>query len=300
MAACEKCGAQLTAYVPKCQYCNTITAFGAAQEAEQLRLQVEQGRYQAAAQFQASQYEQARATQAQFAAGMEVQRSAEQAFNWALAGLFLCCIPILPIVGIVLGFRTRSVAVSRGMVVPTKAILAISLGFASLGLFGGGIAFSQHIEAEKANRRASLEKSIGKHAADSAPSVDVTCKMSELYLLDNDFKGTHFNDGSVNCDGAKWNPSDERGELTGVRIKMTGSGAAQEANVCFKRGQKWVVDAVVSTSCSDYLRDKAASATATATAAAPPTIMPPAQGDPLGPTPKTSASPKAPRSPTIR
>lgn len=285
MAACEKCGAQLAPYTPRCNYCNTVTAFGAAQQAEQAR-------YQAAAGLQAAQYEQVRAQQAQFAARAEVERSAEQAFNWSLAGLFLCCIPVLPIVATVMAFRTRALAISKGIVVPSKVWMAVALSVTSVCAFGGSIIMGQRLEAEKASHKQALEKAIGKHAADEKPSVDVVCKLTELYLLDAEFKGAKITDGNVNCDGSKWSVSEDRGELTGVQVKVYESSAPQEGNVCLRRGQKWVVEAVVTTSCAEYLRAKAAgSASASSTAAAE---SAPSTTAPSAPASSPAAPPKPP------
>jgi hypothetical protein len=304
MAACEKCGATLAPYAPKCSYCNTVTAAGAEQARAQAAQQIEQARYQAAQQYQAEQYERARASQAVYMAGGEAQRSADQAFGWAIAGLVLCCIPVLPIVGIVLGFRARSVAVSRNIVVPSKAWAAIVMGFVSLAIFGGGIVYSQRLEAEKESHRSALEKKIGKHAGDATPSVDVACALAELYLVDNNFDGAKVSDEGLTCDAAKWSATGDRGELDGVEIRKYASSPQQDANVCFKHGQKWVVDAVVTTSCDQYLREKsgleAPSAEAVATVTPPPPM--PVAPDPLGPqttpTPKVVA-PKPPPRPTV-
>lgn len=269
MAACTQCGADLAPYTPRCTYCNKVTAFGAAQEAEQAR-------YRAAAELQAAQARDAQARQAQYAANAEVVRSAETAFNWGLVGLFLCCIPVLPIVAIVMGLRSRSLAVSRGLIVPSKAWISVALGASSLVLFGTSLVLGMRLEAEKADRKARLEKALGDHAADATPSVGTVCKMTEIYLLDEDFDGKKLVDGDVNCDASKWSASDDHGELSGVRVSFYAHDPVKEGNVCLVHGQKWVVDAVVSTSCAEHWRAKsgAASASGDATTSAPPASAP--------------------------
>jgi hypothetical protein len=249
MAACEKCGAQLAPYTPRCNYCNTVTAYGAAQQAEQER-------YRAATEMQAAQVRAQEEQRAKWAAQAEVTRSAESAFNWSLVGLFLCCLPILPIVAIVMGFRSRALALSRGLLVPSKAWLAMTIGAGSLCGFAGMVVLTRHLEAEKADRKARVEKALGKHAADAKPSIDDLCRITELWLLDNAFAGDKLSDGTVNCDASKWSQTDDAGELTGIRFRAYETSQEKIGNVCFSHGSKWVVDTVVTTSCGAWREGK--------------------------------------------
>ena len=258
MPACEKCGANVAPQAIKCPYCNTDTPFGQFQAAEQER-------YRAAAQFEQARYAQASAAQAHWQAQAEVQKSADQAFVWAIVGVVVCCIPIFAILAIVFGFRARSLALAKNLPVPGKATAAIVLGFVSFFLLGGGWLFSRQIEAEKKEHQATLVKEIGKHAGDASLAPNIACKLGELYLIDTALHGSKITDGNVDCDAAKFDSDAEKATLTGVRVRFTDSGQVEEANVCLERGQKWFVHAVVQNeTCAEHDDPKKAAPSASA------------------------------------
>lgn len=291
MPACEKCGANLTPQTAKCPYCNTVTPYGVQEAAARQQ-------YDAANQWRAAQHAQASAAQAQFLAQSEVQRSADQAFLWAAIGVAVCCIPIFSIIGIVFGFRARSLAMSRNLPVPGKAWAAIVMGFSSFVLLGGLVLIAQKADAEREAHKADLKKHIGSHAEDKSLAPNIACDLAELYLIDNDLHGSKISDGSVNCDAASFQITDDKATMTGAHIKFSEAGKEEEANLCFKHGQKWVVDAVVQgMTCEDkWSGKKAADADGDDSEKRSPGA--PAPGDPLGPNvkpDKTAAPTSKPR-----
>ncbi len=225
---CAQCGAMIDPLALACPYCRFTTPAGVAAHQQQ----------QAQAQWSAH------AQHAHFAAARaRLGATATQALIFGILGILLFCTP-LGIVGIVQGFRARSMAREAQAPVPGTATAGLVLAFLSLFTsIGGIILIDRATEEDKANAEqhaAAIDKRLGDRPSAAVLDRDTACGLAEAHVYREGADGVaNFNVRSVECFGRVQVTGEGRAELDDVRVKD--STKKHEVKACFKRGGKWYV-----------------------------------------------------------
>ncbi len=225
---CSNCHAPIADDVESCSHCGTVTEQGrearkqrAAQEAEAKK----------------------RAERDAFALRVrqigEVTAAANRSLMVSLLGLFACCLPVGPIVGIVLARGAQAQAKTLG--VPSgRGTAAFAVGIVALvsSLFMWG--FVGVIAKTEADRKRELNAVVAKEASGEKLTSAGACALLELELIASKYeKYDAFND-TLTCPG-EIEPHGER-EAKLLESHFTHDQKRVDVVGCFhKAGGTWTV-----------------------------------------------------------
>ncbi|MBL8950659.1 MAG: hypothetical protein JNK82_07780 [Myxococcaceae bacterium] len=228
---CSNCHAPIGDDVEECEHCHTVTESG-----RELRRQ----RAEAAAAQEAAAKQ--RAERDAFTTRIrqigEVTSAANRSLMVSLLGLLACCLPVGPIIGVVLArgaqkqAETLNVPGGRG-----TAALVVSLVALSFSLFGYGMV--GWVAKAEADRKNALHAIIAKEASAETLSSAGACALLELELINAKYEEySAFND-ELTCPG-------EVVPHGAGEAKLLGSHFSREKRrvdvvACFHKSATWSV-----------------------------------------------------------
>ena len=168
----------------------------------------------------------------------EVNGAGTQAILWSLLSM-ACCLPIGPIVGIILSRRARAQASAAGLS-PGRATAGFVLSLACLALSlsaWAGAAVSLKMEAD---HKAQLRAQIARGASAAELSGSDACALAELELLGAKYEGYNWLNHDFSCE-ARVVPAGDRWL---VRGHFTKEGQRVDVVACLEHGERWVVSQV--------------------------------------------------------
>ena len=226
---CGSCGAQIGAYEVNCRFCGVVTAYG-------LHHQHHQQQHQAHLETLEKHHELHGQAQQLASARASIQRTANYALYWGLAGLLFCLCLFPNVMAIVLSFRARTMAKKYGLVLPVNATIALALGVLGILGAGGFVTFGVITDMRKEARIEELEAQL-RNA--SKPTLDqpTACALVEKRLLKKGFGG----DSSIqdfDCPG-KLQQDGTRATLESVRFEA--SSKDRTVRACLEYGALWSV-----------------------------------------------------------
>jgi hypothetical protein len=222
-----------------CPYCKFTTPQGVAAHQHQQAQQHHQQQWAAHANYvQAS------------AANARMKSTSTQALIFGILGILMFCTP-LGIVGVIQGFRARSMAREARTPLPGTGTAGLILSVISLVTSIGGITLMEiDINEDKAaaeQRAAAIDKRLGNKPSAAILDRDTACGLAEAHIWrEGDGQSGNHIIKSVECMG-KVSYEAEKADLDLVRVK-TGT-ASNDSHVCFRRGGKWFVERISRTSC---------------------------------------------------
>lgn len=236
---CAQCGAMIDPLALACPYCKFTTPQGVIAHRQQ----------QAHAQHQAQWAAHAHHVQTSVA-GARMKSTATQSLVFGILGLILFCTP-LGIVGILQWFRARGMAREAHAKIPTVATAGLVLSIVSLVTSVGGIALLNRDlaedEAAAEKRAAAIEARLGSRPNATVLDRQTACDLAEAHIWrEGDGRIANHLVRNVDCMGTV-SVEGERADLDLVRVKS--STQKYDSHVCFRRGGKWFVERVQSTSC---------------------------------------------------
>jgi hypothetical protein len=168
-------------------------------------------------------------------------KTARHALGWSLAGFFTCCFP-LSLVGLVLGFRARTLSASQKMVVPVASTIAIALSSLALAAF---LVFAVWFGMDQAALSERVGELTGRVSAGDANPVlvqETACDLAELRIRTDGWK----DDDPIVIDGfdcpGQVEQKDAEAELPDFSFNTSSNGRVT-VTVCYKRGARWTVKA---------------------------------------------------------
>ena len=168
-----------------------------------------------------------------------VETTARHALIWSLLGFFVCCFP-LSLVGLVLGFRARSMAASQKITVPATSTIAIALAVVPLVgtvLFGIWFGIDQ---AALSERVAELTARVSATDSEQTLSQQTACDLAELRIRTDGWKDdTPIVIDGFDCPG-QVTQKDSEAELPDFSFNTSSNGRSI-VTVCYKRGARWTV-----------------------------------------------------------
>ncbi len=240
MNRCPTCNAPMEDPLEPCRFCGAVTPEGLAAKKEraraeeELRLAEERRLQDEAARARAQAEEEARRARAKLET--ELNSSGTQAIVWSLVSL-LCCLPIGPVVGIVIALRARRLAAARGLPAG-RATAGLAVAISSLVLcFGAwvGVGISIHVENQrKAELRAAIDKGAGAEQLDGPTA----CALAELEMIDAKYEGYTYVNADFKCSGRVVQEGDQARLLDAY---FTESQKRTELVACFTKGARWAV-----------------------------------------------------------
>ena len=238
---CAQCGAMIDPLALACPYCKFTTPQGVAAHQHHQAQQQQQAQWAAHASYVHTSVANAR-----------MKSTGTQSLVFGILGIILFCTP-LGIVGIVQGFRARGMSKAANAPVPGTATAGLILSFISLFTSIGFITWASYDADEKRavneKKASAIEARLGTKPNAIVLDRDTACGLAEAHLLrDGDGHMQGYSVTTVQCMG-KLSFEDDKGELDLVRVKGTTSSENYDSHVCFRRGGKWFVERVQSTSC---------------------------------------------------
>jgi hypothetical protein len=236
---CLTCNAPLEDPLAGCRFCGAMTPEAVAAAKERARadeaLRIENERRLAAEAASARQRAEAEQRAARFRLQAEVNGAGTQAIVWSLVSM-LCCLPIGPIVGLILSRRARAQASAGGLNTGHATLgFAVSLTCLALSLSawaGAGVSIKM-----ESNHKAELRAQVERGAFAQELSGTNACTLAELELLDSKYEGYNWLNHDFSCDG-KVVPA---GEGSLVRGHFTKEGQRIDVVACLEHGERWVV-----------------------------------------------------------
>lgn len=241
MYRCSTCNAPSNEQSETCTFCGTVTAHGLALRAERARAQEESAKQKRALEQEQQRRELLAASAAKGRALQEINASIGRSVLLSTVGLFMCCLPVGPIIGLLMAKGARARAAALSPADPGKGFVALVIAIvclvASLAAWSGlGLMFKAEAE-----RKAELRAVIAKDPANPQLGIATACALTELELLNSSYERyNHLNNDFV-CGGKL----EQDGELA----RLTGSHFIREQKhvdvvACFEHGQVWSVKQV--------------------------------------------------------
>lgn len=236
---CAQCGAMIDPLALACPYCRFTTPAGVAAH------QAQQAQAHHHAQWAAHAHHVNTSV-----ANARMKSTSTQSLVFGILGLILFCTP-LGIVGIVQWFRARAMSREAHSPVPTVATVGLVLSIVSLFTSVGGItALHNGVEEDKAaaeQRAAAIDARLGNKASAIVLDRETACGLAEAHVWrEGDGRIANHIVKGVECMGTV-TIEGERADLDLVRVKS--STEKYDSHVCFRRGAKWFVERIQSTSC---------------------------------------------------
>jgi hypothetical protein len=241
MSHCTRCGASIDPLALACTYCGLTTPAGVADKQRREHEAQMRAHYEAQTQYQRQVVEQRR-----------LESATKQSLFFSIWGVVLCCVPT-GVIGIVQGFRARSLAAASQKPAPAMATVGIALGFTSV-VTTIGLAVVMYFNVERRSkaadeRIAQIDEQYGAAATSPVLAREVACALGEQYVLRNGWDGhPGYSLKSFDCVGKLSVTGDERAELDDFRFTW-GSTGKYETMVCLKRGAKWYVATLTQGEC---------------------------------------------------
>lgn len=209
---CYNCGAKIGPTAPGCPYCGATTAHG--QQLEQAAVAQSAHHLQAQRQLKLTQQ-------------MERDRQRKQAMESAatfalisgLLGFVTCCLPLGPVLGIIMGLKARRLARETGFARPMRGTVGLVCGV--IGLLGAAAGWAWFISDQitKDQDIEALKAATADLAEERELSEEGACKLVQLELLEGS-SYTIYRASKVKCKGGLKRDG-ERAVLSDVRILKT-------------------------------------------------------------------------------
>lgn len=227
---CNNCGAKLGPTTPSCPYCGAVTAYGQqvehaaatqnahhqhAREQHQLNLQMERDRQRRAA----------------------MESAATFALISGLVGFVTCCLPVGPVLAIVMGLKARRLARETGFARPMRGTIGLVCGLLGLLSAAGGWSYFIYDTQKKDEDIEKLREAAVKVADDKDLTDAAACTLVRLEVLES--TSSVYRAKKIKCRGDLKRTGD-RAVLTRVRVLKSSPYTVKGCLVW--RGERWVVE----------------------------------------------------------
>ncbi|MCA9579167.1 MAG: hypothetical protein R3B40_20085 [Polyangiales bacterium] len=267
MSNCTSCGAGLDSSARQCLYCGTVTAYG-------LEMQRRDAEHARQRELQQHAFDLHKAAGQKNQASTVLDQNATYALVTSLMGSLCCCFPA-SIASIVLFFRVRSIAREHGLVLPTRAMVALVISV--LGLLASVGAYTTFVLEQRAHEER-VERLRAQLAGPRAqPTLDraTACGLAELHVLENGFGGTAgMSVKDILCPGHV-TQSGETATLDAFQFRA--GSTTHQLRVCLAQAPTWSVLGFRRAVACDQPSDL--EPTATPDAGPPGSATPPSSGD---------------------
>jgi hypothetical protein len=227
---CPQCNAPLVDDVESCIFCGTLTEAGRrvrSERATQQKLEAQLAQQRAS---MTAQSEQSRATQ-------EIARAGTRAILWSVLGLLACCLPIGPIVGLVMSRGAAQLAKKHGLD-SSRATLGLAVSASCLLICVGMWIFIVVLGVKESNHKAELLSVVEAGAGKPALSAPTACALAELELMETKFGDFSYANHDFHCSSDL--------TLKGDDARLLGSYFMKESKrvpvvACFHKTARWSV-----------------------------------------------------------
>ncbi|MBW2457805.1 MAG: hypothetical protein JRI68_25090 [Deltaproteobacteria bacterium] len=226
---CDQCGATISPNDTICPFCQALTPLGRHQQ--QAQAATETYKQQAQAQLEVRSEAQRRQQKRE-----ALESSATYSLIAGAVGLVTCCLPVGPVLAIVLGLKAQRHAVQQGLAKPPRALLGIILGIGGLVLGVVGWVYYYVDTSTRDEDVARLKKESKKGAKRAVLSKKTACQLVKIEVLQSDY--AIYDDAEIDCRG-KLNVTGDRAVLENVRLERTDP---DKVTGCLERvDERWVV-----------------------------------------------------------